>query len=125
MNVEIAKLGYYMERPIARWCDDSWPIKKGDPGYPIIMISIGPHKLNAICDLGADMNATPMPIYDDFLQLRVLTNPNMHVRLADQSTHRVEGILDDICMTVGGSYVTADFVVLDTDRSPKAPIILG
>ena len=28
MIIKIAKPGYYMERPLARWWDDSWPIKK-------------------------------------------------------------------------------------------------
>jgi len=49
----------------------------------------------------------------------------MCVRLADQSTQRVEGILDEICMTIDGSYIIGDFVVLDTSHNPKAPIILG
>ena len=28
-------------------------------------------------------------------------------------------------MTIDGSYIIGDFVVLDTSRNPKAPIILG
>jgi hypothetical protein len=123
--VEIAKPGYYMEHPIARWWDDSWPVKKGDPGCPIIPIIIGPHKLKAICDLGTGMNVMPILVYDEVLQLGALTDPNIHVRLADQSTRKVKGILDDICLIVAGNYITADFVVLDTGHSPKAPIILG
>ena len=86
MIIEIAKLGYYIERPLARWWDDTWPIKKGDPGCPIIPIIIGPHKLRAICDLGAGMNVIPTSVYDDVLQLGALTDPNIRVRLPNQST---------------------------------------
>jgi hypothetical protein len=67
MIIEIGKPGYYIERPIARWWDDSWPIKKGDPGPPIISIIIGLHKLKVIYDLGIGMNVIPMSIYDDVL----------------------------------------------------------
>ena len=37
---------------------DGWgvPIKKGDPGSPVITCSIGPHTFeNAICDLGSSI----------------------------------------------------------------------
>ena len=54
--IDIANLDYYVECPIGRWWDNSWTIKKGDPGRPLIPITIGPHKLKAICDMGADMN---------------------------------------------------------------------
>ena len=77
MIIEIAKLGYYIERPLARWWDDTWPVKKGDPGRPIIPIIIGPHKLRAIYDLGAGMNVIPTSVYDDVLQLGALTDPNI------------------------------------------------
>ena len=45
--------------------------------------------------------------------------------LPDQTPQRIEGILDGICLIVDGSYVTADFVILNIGRNPKAPIILG
>jgi hypothetical protein len=75
--------------------------------------------------MGAGMNIIPLLVYDDVLQLRALTDLDVHVVLLDQTTRRIEGFLDDIYLTVGGSYVTADFVILNTDHDPKAPIILG
>jgi hypothetical protein len=108
MIIEIAKPGYYIEHPIARWWDDTWPIKKGDPGHPTIPITIGPHKFRAVCNLGTGMNVIPLSIYDDVLQLRALTDPNIHVWLLDQSTRRIEGILADICLIVAGYYKTTD-----------------
>ena len=86
MIIEIAKLGYYIERPLARWWDDTWPVKKGDPSCPIIPIIIGPHKLRAIYYLGIGTNIIPISVYDDVLQLGALTDPNIRVRLPDQST---------------------------------------
>jgi hypothetical protein len=122
--IDIAQLGYSIERLIRRWRNNYWPIKKGDPGCPIIPIIIGPHKLKAICDMGAGMNVIPLGIYDDILQLGALEDPDERVVLPDQTTQRIEGYLDDICLTVGGSYVTADFVILHTGYDPKDPIIL-
>ena len=49
----------------------------------------------------------------------------MHLRFVDRSTCRVEGIIDNVCVCIGHSYVPVDFVVLDTGRHPNTPIILG
>ena len=67
MIIEIAKSVYYIEHPITRWGDDTWPIKKGDPGHPTIPIIIGPHKLRAIYYLGIGTNIIPISVYDDVL----------------------------------------------------------
>jgi hypothetical protein len=49
----------------------------------------------------------------------------MSLQLADLSLCHPEGILEDVCLGVGRSYVAADFVVVETGRSENAPIILG
>jgi hypothetical protein len=49
----------------------------------------------------------------------------MCLQLADLSLCHPEGILDDVCLGVGRSYVAADFVVVETEGSENAPIILG
>jgi hypothetical protein len=49
----------------------------------------------------------------------------MCLQLADLSLCHPEGILDDICLGVGCSYVAADFVIVETGGSENAPIILG
>ena len=42
-----------------------YPIKKGDPGNPVITCSIGPHTFhNAICDLGSSINIMSKETYD-------------------------------------------------------------
>ena len=54
-----------------------------------------------------------------------LLHSNIHLRFVDWLTHWVEGIVDNVCVRVGHSYVPADFIVLDMGQNPKAPIILG
>jgi hypothetical protein len=49
----------------------------------------------------------------------------MCLQLADQSLYYIKGILEDICVQVGNSYVPADFVVIETGGDEKSPIILG
>jgi hypothetical protein len=49
----------------------------------------------------------------------------MCLHLADLSLCHPEGILDDICMGVGHSYMADNFAVVETGGSENAPIILG
>ena len=67
----------------------------------------------------------PKVIYDNVLQFGPLLHTNIHLRFADRSTCKVEGIVDNVYVRVGHSYVPADFIVLDMGQNPKAPIILG
>lgn len=71
------------------------------------------------------MNVIRLVVYDSVLQLRALQDIEESIMLLDRTTWRIEGYLDDICLTVGGSYVTADFTILHTGYGPKNPIILG
>ena len=71
--------GYYIEASSRGWEDYSLPIKKGDLGRPIILISIEPHIFQeAICDFGASVNIMPKVIYE-----KILGDPlfytNMHL----------------------------------------------
>jgi hypothetical protein len=49
----------------------------------------------------------------------------MCLQLADQTLCYLKGILEDVYVRVGQSYVPADFVVIETGGDVKAPIILG
>jgi hypothetical protein len=49
----------------------------------------------------------------------------MYLQLADQSLCYPKGILEDVCVQVGHSYVPTNFVVVEIDGDEKAPIILG
>jgi hypothetical protein len=56
--VDIFNVGSYWSDPISKgWNDETLPTKKGDPGRPVILISIGNVNFNeAICDFGASVN---------------------------------------------------------------------
>lgn len=94
-SLEIFKSSFYKQLVIKGWQDASWPMKKGDPGRPIIMVSIRDQELQALCDLGLAVNIIPMCICDDALQLFPLLQTDMRLRFADRSTCHVEGIADD------------------------------
>jgi hypothetical protein len=123
--VDIFDAGSNWSVPIAGWNDETLPIKKGDPGRPIILISIGSVNFNeAICDFGASVNIMPNVIYERMFDYP-LSYTTMCLELAGQSLCYAKGILEDICVRVGSSYVPADFVVIETGGDEKSPIILG
>ena len=50
---------------------------------------------------------------------------NIRLQLTDQSLCYPKGILEDICVRVGQSYVPIDFMILEIGGDVRAPIILG
>jgi hypothetical protein len=59
---------YHIKPPEVKWIDYTLPNKKGDPGRPVIPISIGCHIFpEAICDFGASVNIIPKAIHDKIL----------------------------------------------------------
>ena len=49
----------------------------------------------------------------------------MCLQLADQSLCYPMGIMEEICIRVGNSYVPTDFTVVNTGTNERSPIILG
>jgi hypothetical protein len=108
-----------------RWTNLGMPAKRGDPGRPVITITIGAYTFkNALCDFGSSINIMTKVIYKK-INGSPLLYTTMFLQLADLSLCHPEGILDDICLGVGRSYMAADFVVVETGGSENAPIILG
>jgi hypothetical protein len=108
-----------------RWIDWGMPAKRRDPGRPVIIITIGAYTFeNALCDFGSSVNIMPKVIYNK-INGSPLLYTTMCLQLADLSLCHPKGILDDVCLGVGRSYVAADFVVVETGGSENAPIILG
>ena len=66
----------------------------------------------------------PKVIYDQ-INGDTLLYTNMHLQHADQSLYYPKGVLEDAIVRVGQSYVPVDFVVLETVRVVRAPIILS
>jgi hypothetical protein len=77
-----------------------------------------------ICDFGASINIMPKVIYEKVFGYPLLYT-TMCLQLANQSLYYAQGILEDICVRVGSSYVPADFMVVETGGDEKSPIILG
>ena len=56
---------YWSDPPRGTWLDSSLPTKKGDPGRPVVPISIGSANFDeAICNFRASINIMPKVIYD-------------------------------------------------------------
>jgi hypothetical protein len=90
------------------------PAKRGDPGRPLIIITIGAKTFkNALCDFGSSVDIMPKVIYKK-INGSPLLYTTMCLQLVDLSLCYPEGILDDLCMGVGHSYMAADFVVVET-----------
>jgi hypothetical protein len=65
----------------------------------------------------------PKVIYDKMFNYPLLYT-TMCLQLADQSLCYAKGILEDICVRVGSSYVPTDFVVIETGGDERSLIIL-
>jgi hypothetical protein len=77
---------------------------------------------NALCDLGASVNLMPKAMFEA-LGYPAISPTTMTVQLADSSIKYPDGIVENLLVNVRGSYVFADFVVLDTQE--EIPLILG
>jgi hypothetical protein len=101
------------------------PAKRGDPGRSVITITIGAYTFkNALRDFGSSVNIMPKVIYKK-ISGSPLLYPTMCLQHVDLSLCHPEGIVDDVCLGVGRSYVATDFVVVETRGSENATIILG
>jgi hypothetical protein len=102
----------------------SIPKKLEDGWEPIIKMKVKDFDCNALCDLGASISVMPKKIYD-MLDLPPLKNCYLDVNLADHSTKKPLGKVDNVRITVNNNLVPVDFVVLDIECNASCPIILG
>jgi hypothetical protein len=106
----VGKLIHQIQDP----CDKSTILHKKDNGYPAITCTIYYQKIKkAVCDLGARVNLKSKDMFKE-LGYPPLSRTMMTVRLADSSIKYPEGIVENLLVNVRGSYVFADFMVLDT-----------
>ncbi|KAL1544661.1 hypothetical protein AAHA92_21483 [Salvia divinorum] len=100
-------------------------VKQRDPGQYIIRCSIGKGKADkALCDLGASINIMPLEYYEK-LSIEPLKTTEIAVRLADNTTTQVVGIVEDILVKIDDFIFPADFFVLDMNVDKNVPLILG
>ncbi|KAK1619360.1 hypothetical protein QYE76_024877 [Lolium multiflorum] len=102
----------------------SIPRKLEDGWEPIINMKVKDFDCNALCDLGASISVMPKKIYN-MLDLPPLKNCYLDVNLADHSTKKPLGKVDNVHIMVNNNLVPVDFVVLDMECNASCPIILG
>nr|GEZ23608.1 reverse transcriptase domain-containing protein [Tanacetum cinerariifolium] len=78
----------------------------------------------ALVDLGASINLMPLSVWKGLL-LPELTQTCMTLKLADRTESKPVGIAKDVKVKVGMFHFLADFVVVDFEPDPRAPLILG
>jgi len=59
--------GKYWSNPVVEVVTDVLPVKGGDPGCPVIPISMGMVDFpEALCDFGSSVNIMPRVLYEKF-----------------------------------------------------------
>ena len=107
---------------------NSLPIKKRDPGAPMIISEIGGMSFTkSLLDIGASINILPKSVFDHH-HVRELQSFLVKLCLADGSARKPRGILGDVIIKIQNFYFPVDFLVVNiktTKELSQAPIILG
>ena len=100
--------------------------KYDDPGNPTVTVQIGQTQIpNVLVDLGAAINVITMETVKKLGLTKFRPTPTI-LELADRSTIRPEGILDDLVISVDSWEYPADFLVLQPKLQLGGhPLILG
>nr|GEX20652.1 reverse transcriptase domain-containing protein [Tanacetum cinerariifolium] len=101
------------------------PRKLGDPDKFLIPCEFpGMDECLALANLGTSINLMPLFVLEG-LSLLELTLTRMTLELADCSVYKPIGIAKVVSVKVGVFYFPADFMVVDFEPDPRAPLILG
>ncbi|GJW24803.1 reverse transcriptase domain-containing protein [Tanacetum coccineum] len=100
------------------------PEKLGDPGKFLIPCGFSELKCKALADLGASINLMPLSVWKK-LGLPELISTRMTLELANRAICTPAGIARDVFVLVGKFTFPADFVIVDYERDPRVPLILG
>jgi len=122
--VDMFDAGNYWSNPVTEVNTDLLPVKRGDPGRPVISISIGMVDFpEALCDFGSSVNIMSRVLYEKFFTYPLLET-TMCLQFTDQALSFPKGILKNLYVRVGTLYAPAGFVVIETGNDERAPIIL-
>ena len=102
----------------------SIPRKLYDEWVPTIKIKFKDYECYALCDLGASVSMIPKPLCD-LLGFHDFDDWSLNLHLADSTIKKPMGRINDVLTVANSNYVPIDFIVLDIDRNPSCPIILG
>ena len=103
-----------------------FPIKYGDLGNPILTVQINGVEIpNVLVDLGATINVITYETMHALGLINLKPTPTV-LELADRSTIKLVGKLEDITISVDSWHYPMDLLVLQT-QSPAGghPLILG
>ena len=104
------------------------PIKKRDPGAPMITSEIGGMSFTrSLLDTGASMNILPKAVFD-FHHVGELQPFLVELCLADGSVRKPHGLVEDVIVRIEDCYFLVDFLVVDmkmTKELSQAPMMLG
>eukprot|EP00253_Pinus_taeda_P009629 PITA_09629 len=103
------------------------PVKYGDPGHPTVTVQVGKTFVSKVLvDLGAAINIMTLETAQ-LLQLKHLIRETPTIlELVDRSTITLEGVIEDLVISVESWNYPADFVVLQTKTMLGGhPLILG
>jgi len=99
--------------------------KLPDPSSFVLDCSISTSRFSrSLCDLGSSINLMPKSVAER-LGMTNYRPTRITLLFADRSKQIPEGILEDVYVKVGNSIIPADFVVMDYEKEPKDPLILG
>nr|GEV05575.1 reverse transcriptase domain-containing protein [Tanacetum cinerariifolium] len=123
------KLCELARTPLNEYCSavllKKLPKKLGDPGNFLIPCDF-PRMAECLtlADLGASINLMPLSVWNKLL-LPDLSPTCMTLELVDRLISRPAGVAEDVFVQMGTIHFLADFVVVDFDADPRAPLILG
>ncbi|CAM8924308.1 unnamed protein product [Rhodiola kirilowii] len=101
------------------------PQKVRDPGKFTIQCSIGDMSFSSpLADLGASVSVMPLAIYHK-LKLNGVKTAKMTLQLADGTTRRPWGLVENVPIKVDKFYIPCDFVVVDMGDNFTSSLILG
>jgi len=71
--VDMFDAGNYSSNPVTKVTTDLLPVKRGDPGRPVIPISVGMVDFpEVLCDFGSSVNIMPRVLYEKFFTYPLL-----------------------------------------------------
>ncbi|CAM8972960.1 unnamed protein product [Rhodiola kirilowii] len=96
-----------------------------DPGKFTIPCSIGDMNFTSpLADLGASVSVMPLATYHK-LGLKGVKSAKMTLQLADGTTRRPWGLVENVPIKVDKFYIPCDFVVIDMGDNFNSSLILG
>ncbi|CAM8947559.1 unnamed protein product [Rhodiola kirilowii] len=101
------------------------PHKMKDPGKFTIPCSIGDMNFSSqLADLGASVSVMPLATYHK-LGLKGVKSAKMTLQLADGTTRRPWGLVENVPIKVDKFYIPCDFVGIDMGENLTSSLILG